>query len=270
MADRFGLHGKAALVVGGGQGIGEATCRALAEQGCRVAVLDVEQSRAEAVVAEILADGGSAVALSGDALDDRELTALIHEADRALDGLDVLVTVVGSSSFSYILETTFEQWDLEQKINLRYAFVAGKAFGTIKAERGTPGAITFVTSVSGMMAAYRHAAYGAAKAGLIHLVKSMATEFAPYGIRVNSVAPGPIITPRLPDTQEWRDRIEASPLPMQRRGQVDEIANAILFFSSDMSSYVTGQNLAVDGGLVSANIMSVPAKLKNARETAQR
>ena len=261
MRERFGLEGKAALVVGGGQGIGEATCLALAEAGCRVAVLDVEQSRADAVVAKIVEAGGNAIGLSGDALDDAELTALVQEADRALDGLDVLVTVVGSSGFSLILDTSFEQWDIEQKINLRYAFVAGKAFGALKAERGTPGAITFVTSVSGMMAAYRHAAYGAAKAGLIHLVKSMATEFAPLGIRVNAVAPGPIITPRLPDTQEWRDRIEASPLPLQRRGEVHEIANAVLFFSSDLSSYVTGQNLAVDGGLTAANIMSVPAKL---------
>lgn len=267
MRDRLGLEGKAALVVGGGQGIGEATCIALAEAGCRVAVLDVELARAETVAKAIAEKGGTAIALSGDALNDAELTALVQQADRELGGLDVLTTVVGSSGFSMILDTSFEQWDLEQKINLRYAFVAGKAFAAIKAERGTPGAITFVTSVSGMMAAYRHAPYGAAKAGLIHLVKSMATEFAPLGIRVNSVAPGPIITPRLPDTQEWRDRIEASPLPMQRRGEVDEIANAILFFSSEMASYVTGQNLAVDGGLSSANIMSVPAKLGQ-RETA--
>ena len=261
MRDVFGLEGKAALVVGGGQGIGEATCLALADAGCRVAVLDVEQSRADTVAAAIIAKGGTAIAQSGDALNDQELTELVQRADRELDGLDVLATVVGSSGFAPILETSFDQWDIEQKINLRYAFVAGKAFGALKVERGTPGSIVFVSSVSGIMAAYRHAPYGAAKAGLIHLVKSMATEFAPYGIRVNSVAPGPIITPRLPDTQEWRDRIEASPLPLQRRGQVHEIANAVLFFSSEMASYVTGQTLAVDGGLTAANIMTVPAKL---------
>ncbi|MFN3727660.1 MAG: SDR family NAD(P)-dependent oxidoreductase [Allosphingosinicella sp.] len=262
MGDRFGLSGKAALVIGGGQGIGEATCLALADAGCRVAVLDVEPERAESVANRIRTDGGTAIPLSGNALDDDELTGLVQRADAELGGLDVLVTVVGSSGFSSLLETSFEQWDIEQKINLRYAFVAGKAFTALKVEAGTPGAITFVSSVSGIMAAYRHAAYGAAKAGLIHLVKTMATEWAPYGIRVNSVAPGPIITPRLPDTQEWRERIEQSPLPMQRRGQVQEIANPILFLSSDMASYVTGQTLPVDGGLTAASIMQVPAKLK--------
>jgi NAD(P)-dependent dehydrogenase (short-subunit alcohol dehydrogenase family) len=262
MRDRFGLAGKAALVIGGGQGIGEATALALADAGCRVAVLDVELERAETVANRIKEQGGTGLALSGDALDDDALTGLIQRAGEELGGLDVLVTVVGSSGFSPLLETSFAQWDIEQKINLRYAFVAGKAFAAMKVAAGTPGAITFVSSVSGIMAAYRHAAYGAAKAGLIHLVKTMATEWAPYGIRVNSVAPGPIITPRLPDTADWRERIENSPHPMQRRGVVDEIANPILFLSSDMASYVTGQTLPVDGGLTVASIMQVPEKLK--------
>jgi 3-oxoacyl-[acyl-carrier protein] reductase len=261
MKHRFGLEGKAALVVGGGQGIGEATSLALAEAGCRVAVVDLELERAESVVSKIKAAGGEARALSGDVLNDAQAVALVERAERELDGLDVLATVVGSSGFVPLLETTPDQWDIEQRINLRYAFLVGQKFAALKVARGTPGAATFVSSVSGIMAAPRHAPYGAAKAGLIHLVKSMAVEWAPYGIRVNSVAPGPIITPRLPDTDEWRERIEQSPLPMQRRGQVEEIANAVLFFSSDLASYVTGQTLAVDGGLTAANIMAVPAKL---------
>lgn len=262
MKERFGLEHKTALVVGGGQGIGEATCLALAAAGCRVAVLDLEIDRAEAVAARIKGGGGKAVALAGDVLDDVRMTSLVNEAADALGGLDALVTVVGSTGYLPILETSPEQWDFEQKVNIRYAFIAGKAFAAAKAARGGPGSITFVTSVSGIVAAPRHAPYGAAKAGLIHLVKSMACEWAELGIRVNSIAPGPIITPRLPDTPEWRERVEQSPLPLQRRGTVDEIANAVLFLASDLASYVTGQTLAVDGGMTAANIMAIPSQLK--------
>lgn len=262
MQDRFGLAGKAALVVGGGQGIGEATALALADTGCRVAVLDLEIERADAVVAKIVSAGGSAIAIAGNILEDQQAIDLVNQADEALKGLDVLVTVVGSSGFVPFLETSIEQWDLEQRINVRYAFVVGQAFAANKVRRGTPGTITFVSSVSGVVAAPRHAPYGAAKAGLIHLVKSMATELAEHGIRVNSVAPGSIITPRLPDTEAWREQISRSALPMQRRGQVDEIALPVLFLASDMSSYITGQTLAADGGLTAANIMAVPSQLK--------
>lgn len=262
MRDRLGLEGKAALVIGGGQGIGEASAVALAAAGCRVAVVDIEQERADAVAGRITADGGEALALSGDVLVDEEATGLVDAADTHFDGLDVLVTVVGSSGFVPLLETTTEQWDLEHRINVRYAFVVAKAFAAHSVRRERPGAITVVSSVSGVMAAPRHAPYGAAKAGLIHLVKTMAVEWAPYGIRVNSVAPGPIITPRLPDTEDWREQIARSPLPMQRRGTVDEIGEPVLFLSSDLASYVTGQTLAADGGLTVANIMAVPSKLK--------
>jgi NAD(P)-dependent dehydrogenase (short-subunit alcohol dehydrogenase family) len=262
MTDFFGLSGKAALVVGGGQGIGEATALALAQAGCRVAVLDLALDRAEAVAAQIRAAGGEAIAMAGDILVDDEATALVNQADEALGGLDVMATVVGSSGFVPLLETTLEQWDIEQRINLRYCFVVGKAFAANSVRRGSPGAITFVSSVSGIMAATRHAPYGAAKAGLIHLVKTMAAEWAEYGIRVNSVAPGPIITPRLPDTEDWRNTVERSPLPMRRRGVVREIAEPVLFLSSQMASYITGQTLASDGGLTAANIMAVPASMK--------
>lgn len=259
----FGLEGKVALVVGAGAGIGEATVLALAGAGCDVGVLDVDMGRAQAVVDKVTALGRNAHALAGDVLDDAKVDGFIAETEAALGGLDVLATIVGSTGFKPILETTAEEWDFEQKVNLRYAFLFGKAFAASCVRRGVPGAATFVSSISGIVSAPRHAPYGAAKAGLINLVKTMAVEWAQYGIRANSIAPGSIITPRLPDTEAWRNQLRQSVHPMQRRGEVDEIANGILYLSSRMASYVTGQTLAIDGGLTVANIFSAPQELKS-------
>lgn len=263
--DVFGIAGKRALVVGGGQGIGEAVALAFAGAGSDVVLVDVDSARCEAVAAKVRALGRDAQIVTANVLDDQEASDLVAAAERRAGAIDLLATIVGSTAYRPLLETEIEHWDFEQKLNLRYVFLVGKAFAAARVRTGQPGTATFVSSVSGMMAAPRHAPYGAAKAGLIHLVKTMATEWAPHGIRVNSVAPGPIITPRLPDTPEWREQIERSALPMQRRGRVEEIANAVLFLASEMSSYVTGQTLAVDGGLSTANIMAVPPRLNSAR-----
>ncbi len=265
MDDPFGLKGKTALILGAGQGIGEATALMMAAHGCRIVCVDVEDARAQAIAERIRRTGVDACPLVANILEDDQLERVMAEAEAAFGGLDILVTVVGSTAFRPLLETTGEQWDMEQRINIRYVFLAARAFAARREQDGRGGAITVVASVSGVMAAPRHAPYGAAKAGLIHLVKSMATEWAPLGIRVNAVAPGSIITPRLPDTAEWRDQIARSAHPMQRRGQVEEIAGPVVFLSSPLASYVTGQMLAADGGLTIANIMAVPPRLKDAR-----
>jgi len=112
-----------------------------------------------------------------------------------------------------------------------------------------------VASVDGMRTAPFHASYGAAKAGLIHLMQSMAFEWAPHGIRVNCVTPGSIISPRVPFQEDpERERLFAEGIPMGRRGKAEDIANAALFFLSDLANYVTGQNMPVDGGLLSRSL----------------
>ena len=262
--DLLGLKDKNAIVVGGGQGIGEAAVLALAGAGCNVAVLDIDITRAQAMVEKIEALGRRGVAVSGDALSTD--IGWMADAEKALGPLDVLVSIIGSTEFRSLLDTDEDQWDFEQRANLRFAFSVGRTFAAACIRNERPGAMTFISSVSGMQAAPRHAAYGAAKAGLIHLVKTMAVEWAPHGIRVNSVAPGAIITPRLPDTEEWREQMRNSAHPMQRRGTTDEIAGPLLFLSSRLSSYVTGQTIAADGGLTVANVMTIPPKLGNVRE----
>lgn len=268
MTNGFDFSGRSALIVGAGAGIGESIVKLLAKGGCNVACLDVDSERASAVADMATELGAKSLSLTGDIMDDRQIPELVQQAHDSFDGIDTLITVVGSTAFRPLLDTAADDWDIEQKINLRYVFLVAREFAARRVERREGGAICAVASVSGVMAATRHAPYGAAKAGLIHLVKTMATEWAPYSIRVNAVAPGGIVTPRLPDTQDWRDRVAASPLPMQRRGTVEEIAGPVAFLCSDFASYVTGQTLCADGGLTIANIMAVPENLKDARATS--
>jgi NAD(P)-dependent dehydrogenase (short-subunit alcohol dehydrogenase family) len=127
--------------------------------------------------------------------------------------------------------------------------------------RGKPGTITAVASVSGLQSAPRHAAYGAAKAGLVNLVKTLAVELAEHGIRVNAVAPGAIATPRVAggaNAEPYAERLRNSMVPFRRPGTPDDIAKAALFFASDLSAYVSGQTLAVDGGWMSAFLIGAP------------
>jgi len=249
------LAGKTAVVIGGGQGIGEASVRHLAEAGCKVCIVDLDAARAEAVAREVRAAGAQALALTADIMDDRSIVQAIEACEKDLGVPDVLVTVVGQAKYVPSLEITLEDWDIDHRRNLRYVFVAARAFAAIQVRRKKPGAIVAISSVSGLQSAPSHVAYGAAKAGLVNMVKSLGDEWAQYGVRVNSIAPGTIVTPRRPNNQDWEDRLASSPLPMKHRGHVDDIAKAVLYLASDMSSYVTGETLAVDGGWMAANLM---------------
>lgn len=251
MQTLFGLDGKRILVLGGGQGMGEATVRLLAQLGCNVAIADRELDRAERVAADI---GGrvKALPLTVDVLDDIALTAAITRASQELGPLDGMATVIGMAGWSPLLDMDYDTWDADQRRNLRYFFVAARAMARSLRERNAPGSIVCVSSVDGARSAPFHASYGAAKAGLMNLVKTMAVEWSPHGIRANVVAPGAIITPRIPHAGAAEAAI-AERIPMLRRGTVDEIAKAIVFLLSDMAAYITGQTLAVDGGALAAS-----------------
>lgn len=250
----FGLDGKSAIVIGGGQGIGESACTLLARAGCNIAVVDMDLERASAVAQKVGALGKKHCAIAANVLDDADVSRSIALAEQQLGGLDILVTVVGQALFKPSLEMSGEDWDFEHQRNLRYVFVAAREFAASLVRRKAPGAIVAISSVNGIQSAPRHVAYGAAKAGLVNLVKSLAVEWARHGIRVNAIAPGTIRTPRRQDTPEMMAKLEQSGVPMQRRGNTDDIGNAVVFLASDMSNYVTGQTLAVDGGWLATNI----------------
>jgi NAD(P)-dependent dehydrogenase (short-subunit alcohol dehydrogenase family) len=248
----FAMAGKRILVIGGAQGIGEATANLLASLGCDLAIMDIQLERIEQVCAKLLGLGVSAFPVAVDVTDESQLVAALAQAGEALGPLDGMAAVVGAAGWSPLVDMTTEAWDHDQSRNLRYFFIAARELARSLLERGAAGSMVAIASVDGIRSAPGHGAYGAAKAGLIHLVKTMASEWSDQGIRVNCVAPGPIVTERVPLGDPQQERAGMAPIPMRRRGTADEVARAVAFFLSDMSTYVTGQTLAVDGGYAGA------------------
>lgn len=252
----LGLAGKRILVLGGGQGMGESTSRRLASVGARVAVADLEAERAERVAAAV--DGLPVVV---DVTDDDALVAAIARTEADLGPLDGLVTIIGMAAWAPLVDMSADTWDLDHRRNLRYFFLAAREVARSLMARGAPGSLVCVASIDGIRSAAGHASYGAAKAGLVNLVKTMTAEWAGHGIRANAVAPGAMITPRIPERSPEEEREMMATVPMHRRGTTDDIAKAVLFFLSDLSAYVSGQTLAVDGGFTAVGPIDYTANL---------
>jgi NAD(P)-dependent dehydrogenase (short-subunit alcohol dehydrogenase family) len=242
----LGLRGKRVLVAGAGQGIGRACVLGFVEAGARVACVDVEPERARAVAAEA---GAAARAIVADLRERADVERAVAEAVDAFGGLDVAVDVVGEARWGRVLELSDADWDASFALVLRHVFHLAQAAGRRMVAQGTGGALISIASVSGLAAAPLHGAYGAAKAGLVALTKTLAVELAASGIRVNAVAPGAVLTPRLLAMTTPERRAEtARAIPLGRLAEPEEIAKAVVFLVSDLASYVTGQTLVVDGG----------------------
>ncbi len=238
------LDGRRFVVLGAGQGIGRQAAHALAQVGARIACVDIEKDRAAQVAAET-----SGIALTGDATRRDEAARLLAEAGDGLGGIDGMVDIIGMARYARLLELSDDDWDWHFDIVLRHAYLAMQLYGRVLADGGG-GAMVFVASVSGITSAPSHAAYGAAKAGLMSLVRTGAVELGPAGVRVNAVAPGVVWTPRIAEFlgDEGRARNEAN-TPLRRIAQPSDIAAVILFLASDLASYVSGHTLVVDGGV---------------------
>jgi NAD(P)-dependent dehydrogenase (short-subunit alcohol dehydrogenase family) len=233
------LDGRRFAVLGGGNGIGRQVCHALAQAGARVLCVDREPDLAEAVAAEV--DGE---ALAADVTQREELERVV-----AAGSISGLVDIVGMPVLGPLAELDDEGWERQFDLVLRHAFLSLQIGGRAIAEAGG-GAMVYVGSISGLAHVPGQAAYGAAKAALHQLVASMGRELAPNGVRVNAVAPGFTQTPRLLAAltrQQWAQ--VGSIIPRGSAGSPCEIAAAVLFLACDLSSYVTGQVLAVDGGM---------------------
>jgi NAD(P)-dependent dehydrogenase (short-subunit alcohol dehydrogenase family) len=252
--DMLGLTGKVGIVWGGGFGMGERSSLRLAEAGAKVAVVDLIPERAEKIAGEINAGGGKAVALSADVTDEASVDKALAAAEAALGPVDVMITVIGLGVWAQLVDMTMEQWHDGFKLNLTSFFIPARAVARSLIKNKKPGAIACVSSVSGLTAAPNHASYGAAKAGMINLVRTMANEWGQHGIRVNAAMPGAAATPRLAMTEEGLERFKDM-LPLGRPAQPDELAKALVFLVSDLASYITGDNLRVDGGWTSRFLM---------------
>jgi 3-oxoacyl-[acyl-carrier protein] reductase len=255
-APSYGLEGKRILVLGGGQGMGESTSRLLAAAGAHVAVADLEAERAERIAKEV--DGFPVVV---DVTDDDALVAAIARTEAEFGPLDGLVTIIGMAAWARLVDMSTETWDLDHRRNVRYFFLAAREVARSLIARGAPGSIVCVASIDGIRSAAGHASYGAAKAGLVNLVKTMTAEWSGHGIRVNAIAPGAMITPRIPERSAAEEAEMMSTVPMHRRGTTEDIGKAALFFLSDLSTYVSGQTLAVDGGFTAVGPIDYTANL---------
>ena len=251
MHDFLKLQGEVAVVWGGGAGMGEATVKQLVLAGCAVGVVDIDGALAENVAQAVIAGGGKAVAAQADVRDEAQVRAAVAKISAALGCPTRSASVVGIALFKPLLEMTLEDWQLDLGRNLQPAFVIGRAVAAEMIKAGKPGAMAFVASISGIQSAARHASYGAAKAGLINLVKSMALELSDYGIRVNAVAPGSVDTVRI-RAMGVSGAVDRR-IPLGRSAHVDEMAKPLVFLLSDMASYVTGQTLVSDGGWLVAD-----------------
>ena len=246
----LGLEGQPALVVGGGFGIGRATAILLAKAGARVAVADLDPERAAEVAREV--DGHPLV---GDVTTEAGARALVDEANEVLGGLTRLANIVGRVEMLEFEDTTPDLWEAQIRLNLLQQMYVCYAAG--RHMRASGGSIAMVASVSGIYGARRHVAYGAAKAGVLSLARSLADEWGPYGVRVNTVAPDINATPRIlansnEPVEEALARMDARAaadgVPLRRCGRPEEVAGPLLFLLSDLSSFMTGQCLVSDGG----------------------
>jgi 3-oxoacyl-[acyl-carrier protein] reductase len=244
------LGGKSAVVTGGSRGIGRAIVLRLATQGADVAFsYRGNEAAAKDTAGAVEALGGRALAVQGDVSQPEAADALVKAAIEAFGKVDILVNNAGITRDDLIMRMSVEAFREVLETNLFGAFYAIKAV-TRPMLKARSGRIVNITSVSGQAGQTGQANYSSAKAGLIGLTKATARELASRGITCNAVAPGFVLTELTQDlAQEWKDKITEQ-TPLGRFGTPEEIANAVAFLASDEAAYITGQVLAVDGGLV--------------------
>ena len=256
----FGLRSKRALIAGAGQGIGRACALALAELGARVACVDVEESRADAVAAELNGVGAEVIAICADMRQRDAVAAAVQAIVDAFGGIDVGIDIIGEARWGRVLDVSDADWDDSFSLVLRHVFYLAQSAGRHMLAQNTGGAMVSIASVSALSSAPLHGAYGAAKAGLIALTKTLAIELASANIRVNSVAPGVVATPRLLAMTTPERRAEsAAAVPLGRLAEPEEIARVVAFLASDLASYISGQTLVVDGGATAKFPLSLRA-----------
>lgn len=246
------FQGKTIVVTGAASGMGKAEAKALAAESAKVWVTDISADAGNAVVDEIISEGGSARFYQLDVTDPKAWDGFAQIIKREDGGLNGLVNNAGVSHRYGIMETSVEDWKRVMDINLSSVFYGMKSLTPLLVEAGG-GSIVNVSSIAGMMG-YFAAAYGASKWGVRGLSKTGAMEFAGQHIRVNSIHPGLVETPLLlsGSTEFVAESLKA--VPAGRVAQVAEIADTVMFLLSDKSRYITGTEIVIDGGLSSGGV----------------
>ncbi len=247
--DTFSLAGKTAVVTGSTRGLGRAMARGLAEAGANVVVNGRDAAAAAAVETELAALGvGVAVAL-GDVTKRADVERILAESIAAFGRVDVLVNNAGICFHRPAAEVPDEEWDAVVNVNLTGVWIASQVFGRHMIERGGGVQVNIGSMSAGIVNRPQwQPAYNASKAAVHHLTRSLAAEWAPYGVRVNALAPGYMHTDMSPIHEPRFHRYWIEDTPMQRAGEPEELAGAVVFLASDASSFMTGSVLTIDGG----------------------
>jgi NAD(P)-dependent dehydrogenase (short-subunit alcohol dehydrogenase family) len=252
--DRFSLKGRHALVTGGGQGIGRAFAHALAEAGANVAIVDANAATAEAVAAELRAKGAASIAVQADVTRPDDAARTVESVVAAFGGLTIAVNNAGIGQWQAADAMSETDWDRMMSINLKGVFLGAQAQARHMLAAGY-GKIINTASMSGHIVnmPQRQSAYNASKAGVIHLTRSLAAEWAARGVRVNSISPGYTRTQLVDDLLKTPEGQQMMPewmrmTPMGRMAEVTDLQGALVFLASEASDFMTGADLVIDGG----------------------
>lgn len=247
------LAGKSAIITGGAGGIGSATAKRFAEEGAKVAILDLDKTKAEALATEINQAGGKAIALGLDVSDEAQVISAVQQVIEQFGRIDVLFNNAGIARRTTAVETKVEDWDLSFAVNVKSIFLMSKhCIPHMEAQGG--GSIVNTGSGWGLKGGAKALPYCATKGAVVNMTRAMAIDHGAANIRVNSVNPGDTDTGMLREEAKqigWSETAfleDAKDRPLKRMGQPSEIAAAVLFLASDESSFVTGAALVVDGG----------------------
>ena len=261
---KFSLKGKTAIVTGGGRGIGKAIAIAFAKAGAKVAVTSRKIADLEATAAEIKAFGGEAYPIQSHLGKMDEIQRMVATAMEKLGGrIDILVNNAGASpAMASVLESDERLWETVMNVNMKGMYFTSQAVANIMKKQGG-GKIINIASIDGFKPEAAVSIYSISKAGARMITKAFAAELIPYNIQVNTIAPGPFETKMMnshwahlpPEEGKKMHEMVSRMLPIGRIGDPDEIAGAAIFLASEASSYTTGAEIVIDGGLLIGNVL---------------
>jgi len=242
------LKDRVGVITGAARGIGRTIALTFVREGARVVLVDVEKERLETFKEEIEKKGGQAIAISCDITKSSEVKAMVDQAKKVFGRIDILVNNAGIIRRGTIETVTEEDWDRVMEVNLKGTFLCSKAVVEVMKKQGY-GKIVNVSSIAGKMGDITSApGYGPSKAGVDALTKTLARQLAPHGINVNAVSPHAIETEMSAQWSEERRKEIIASIPLGRLGKPEDVAEAVLFLSSDEASFITGEILDVNGG----------------------